>query len=46
MTPQERQMLADLFERVGSTATAPRDPEAEAFINEAVRAFVSNFEGI
>ena len=38
MTPQERQMLADLFERVRSTATAPRDPEAEAFINEALRA--------
>jgi hypothetical protein len=38
MTPQERQMLADLFERVRSTATAPRDPEAEAFINEAARA--------
>jgi hypothetical protein len=38
MTPQERQLLADLFERVRSTATAPRDPEAEAFIDEAVRA--------
>jgi len=38
MTPQERQMLADLFERVRSTATGARDPEAEAFIGEAVRA--------
>ncbi len=37
MTPQERQMLADLFERVRSTATGARDPEAEAFIGEAVR---------
>jgi hypothetical protein len=31
-------MLADLFERVRSTATGGRDPEAEAFISEAVRA--------
>ena len=37
MTPQERQLLADLFERVRSTATGARDPEAEAFIGEAVR---------
>lgn len=38
MTPEERQMLTGLFERVGSTASAPRDPQAEAFIAEAVRA--------
>ena len=38
MTPRERQLLADLFERVRSTATGARDPEAEAFIGEAVRA--------
>ncbi len=38
MTPQERQMLADLFERVRATATGARDPEAESFIGEAVRA--------
>jgi len=38
MTPEERQMLADLFERVGSTATNPRDAQAEAFIDDAVRA--------
>jgi len=38
MTPQERQVLADLFERIRSAATAPRDAEAEAFIAEAVRA--------
>jgi hypothetical protein len=31
-------MLAGLFERVGSTAATPRDPQAEAFINDAVRA--------
>ena len=37
MTPQERQMLADLFERVRSAAASPRDAEAEAFIAEAVR---------
>src|SRR6202011_4775717 len=38
MTPEERQMLAGLFERVASTAATPRDPQAEAFIDDAVRA--------
>src|ERR1700737_250270 len=38
MTPEERQMLADLFERIKATSGTPRDPEAEAFINDAVRA--------
>lgn len=38
MTPRERQLLADLFERVRATAVGARDPEAEAFIAEAVRA--------
>ena len=37
MTPQERQLLGGLFQRVASTASNPRDPEAENFINEAVR---------
>jgi hypothetical protein len=37
MTPDERQMLAGLFERIGSTAATSRDPQAEAFINDAVR---------
>ena len=37
MTPQERQMLGDLFERISSTNSGPRDPQAEAFINDAVR---------
>jgi uncharacterized protein len=38
MTPQERQMLGDLFERVKTAGATPRDAEAEAFINDAVRA--------
>jgi hypothetical protein len=38
MTPEERQMLADLFERVRATSATPRDAPAEAFINDAVRA--------
>ncbi|MFZ2109912.1 MAG: DUF2076 domain-containing protein, partial [Roseiarcus sp.] len=37
MSPEERQMLADLFERIRANAAAPRDPQAEAFINDAVR---------
>jgi uncharacterized protein len=38
MTNEERQMLAGLFERIGSTAPNPRDAQAEAFIDDAVRA--------
>jgi hypothetical protein len=37
MSPDERQMLADLFERIRANAAAPRDPQAEAFNNDAVR---------
>ena len=38
MTPEERQMLAGLFERIRAAGGAPRDAEAEAFLNDAVRA--------
>jgi uncharacterized protein len=38
MTPEERQMLSGLFQRVNATAAAPRDAEAESFIDDAVRA--------
>src|SRR5208282_3785307 len=38
MTPEERQMLAGLFERINANSSAPRDAEAESFINDAVRA--------
>ena len=37
MTPDERQMLSGLFDRVRSASTGPRDPEAESFINDAMR---------
>ena len=37
MSPEERQMLADLFERIRANAATPRDPQADAFINDAVR---------
>src|ERR1700689_4166284 len=37
MSPEERQMLADLFERIRANAAGPRDPQADAFINDAVR---------
>jgi hypothetical protein len=37
MSPEERQMLADLFERIRANAAAPRDPQAESFINDTVR---------
>jgi len=38
MTPDERQMLADLFQRIHATGSTPRDAQAEAFINDGVRA--------
>jgi len=38
MTPDERKLLAALFDRVQSAATNRRDPEAEAFIAENIRA--------
>ena len=38
MTPEERQLLADLFDRIHAAGSAARDPQAEAFINDAVRA--------
>ncbi len=37
MTPEERQMLGSLFERINSAGATPRDPQAESFINDAVR---------
>ena len=38
MTPEERQMLGGLFQRVNSAAATQRDPDAESFITDAVRA--------
>jgi hypothetical protein len=38
MTPEERQMLGGLFQRVNSAAATQRDPEAESFISDSVRA--------
>ncbi|MDB5641882.1 MAG: putative periplasmic ligand binding sensor protein [Hyphomicrobiales bacterium] len=38
MTPDERKLLAELFDRVQSASANRRDPEAEAFIAEKVRA--------
>ncbi|QGM44889.1 DUF2076 domain-containing protein [Methylocystis heyeri] len=38
MSPEERQLLAGLFERIKNAASSPRDQEAESFINEQVKA--------
>lgn len=38
MTPEERQLLTELFDRVRSASGNTRDPEAEAFIVDQVRA--------
>jgi hypothetical protein len=37
MTPQERQLMAQLFERLATLENAPRDPDAEAMIREGFR---------
>lgn len=37
MSPEERQLLTGLFDRIRAAAATPRDPEAEALIAEAVR---------
>src|SRR3954471_22909680 len=36
MTPQERQLVADLFERLAALESQPRDPDAEQLIREGL----------
>lgn len=38
MSPEERQLLTGLFDRIRGAANAPRDQEAEALIQDAVKA--------
>ena len=38
MSPEERQLLQGLFERIQNAGSAPRDKDAEAFISDAVKA--------
>jgi len=38
MSPEERQLLSGLFDRIKGAATTPRDQEAEALIQDAVKA--------
>jgi hypothetical protein len=37
MTPQERALMAQLFDRLATLESAPRDPDAEAMIREGFR---------
>jgi hypothetical protein len=37
MTPQERQLIGELFDRLASLENSPRDPDAEAVIREGFR---------
>jgi hypothetical protein len=37
MSPEERQLLSSLFDRIRSAAATPRDADAEAFISQSVR---------
>lgn len=41
MSPEERNLLAGLFERIKANAAGPRDQEAENFINDQVKAVPS-----
>jgi hypothetical protein len=38
MSPEERQLLTGLFDRIRGAANAPRDQEADALIQEATKA--------
>src|SRR5579872_2868961 len=38
MTPQERQLVDDLFDRLSKMESAPRDPDATAAIAQGLRA--------
>ncbi len=38
MTPEDRQLIGDLFDRMRDTGLSEKDREAEAFINQSVRA--------
>jgi uncharacterized protein len=38
MSPEERQLISGLFDRIRSAANSPRDPEAETLIGDAVKA--------
>ena len=37
MSPEERQLISSLFDRINTAASAPRDPEAEALIADGVK---------
>ena len=37
MTPQERQLVAELFDRLAALENAPRDPDAERVIAEELQ---------
>src|SRR5581483_6673070 len=37
MTPQERELIDDLFDRLGKLENAPRDPDAERAIIDGLR---------
>jgi hypothetical protein len=38
MTPQERQLIDDLFDRLSRLENSPRDPEAQGAIAQGLRA--------
>jgi hypothetical protein len=38
MSPEERQLLAGMFERIKAGSAEPRDQEAETFINDQIKA--------
>ena len=45
MTPQERQLVDDLFDRLAKVESAPRDPDAIAAMQDGLRKDVPESNG-
>ena len=43
MTPQERQLIDDLFDRLSKLESAPRDPDAASAIAQGLRVHPMRF---
>ena len=46
MSPEERQLISSLVDRINTAASAPRDAEAEALIAELEVTFIQTKEAL
>ena len=46
MTPQERDLIQSVFDRLARAAGSPKDPEAEALIAERLRTLPDGVYGL